>query len=431
MMPWDVVIVGAGVAGLGCGALLSNKGLRVLVLEASSRLGGRANSISYEGGYTVDWGIHTLRAGDAGVGAKLFQQLNIPIEILPLGEGRLYQEGAWYPLPTSVSALMSTPLLSDADRVEVGTLFGDIMSATPETLFSTSVSTWLDAHEASPAIRRIFELYAGLILIVPDVTVASMGEMLDIMHTILRSGKAAGYPKGGWKVLFDALRARIEGQGEVRFDNRVTAIRIRDGAVQGVQIGPRTIGCDTVVAAVPPSALPPLLPQSDSACKPLIAQAERLTPTAGVSIDLGFSTPVTDAPGLIVSANPFVMGQATSNVDPTVAPLGKQLLTFYYSRPYSEIRNAQAARSALSQLETLINTLFPRLPKPEWTRRLALPVVDGVAPTVSQLRDKRLPIQTAVKGLFLAGDAHQVPGAGGDIAFNAAVVCAAKILGET
>jgi phytoene dehydrogenase-like protein len=429
-MPWDVVIVGAGVAGLGCGALLSHKGLRVLVLEASSRLGGRANSISYEGGYTVDWGIHTLRGGDAGAGARLFQQLHLPLEVLPLGEGRLYQESAWYPLPTSVSALMSTPLLSDADRMKVGTLFGDIMSATPETLFSTSVSAWLDAHEASPAIRRIFELYAGLILIVPDVAVASMGEMLDIMHTILRSGKAAGYPKGGWKALLDALRVGIEGQGEVRFDSRVTTIRVRDGAVQGIQIGTKTIGCDTVVAAVPPSALPTRLSPTDPACKVLVEQAQRLTPTAGVSIDLGFSKPVTDAPGLIVSADPFVMGQATSNVDPTVAPPGKQLLTFYYPRPYAEIQNAQAARSALSQLETVITTLFPKLPKPEWTRRLALPVVDGAAPTVSQYRDKRLPIQTAVKGLFLVGDAHQSPGAGGDIAFNAAMTCAAKILGE-
>lgn len=429
-MPWDVVIVGAGVAGLGCGALLSHKGLRVLVLEASSRPGGRANSISYEGGYTVDWGIHSLRGGDAGAGARLFQQLDLPLEVVPLGEGRLYQEGTWYPLPTSVSALMSTSLLSDADRMKVGTLFGDIMGATPETLFSTSVSAWLDAHDVSPAIRRIFQLYAGLILIVPDVTVASMGEMLDIMHTILRSGKAAGYPKGGWKALLEALRARIEAQGEVQFDSRVTSIRIRDGAVQGIQIGTKIIGCDTVVAAVPPSALPPLLPQGDPACKALVEQAQRLTPTAGVSIDLGFANPVTDAPGLIVSANPFVMGQVTSNIDPTVAPPGKQLLTFYYPRPHAEMQNAQAARSTLSQLEALINTLFPKLPKPEWTRRLALPVVDGAAPTITQYRHKRLPIQTAVKGLFLAGDAHQASGAGGDIAFNAAMTCAAKILGE-
>jgi phytoene dehydrogenase-like protein len=166
-------------------------------------------------------------------------------------------------------------------------------------------------------------------------------------------------------------------------------------------------------------------------CKPLIGQAQQLIPTAGVSIDLAFAKPVTDAAGLIVSADPFVMGQASSNVDPAVAPPGKQLLTFFYPRPSAEIQNAQAARSALNQLEALINTLFPKLPKPEWIRRLALPVVDGTAPTVTQYRHKRLPIQTSVKGLFLAGDAHQVAGAGGDIAFNAAMVCAAKVLGET
>ncbi len=37
---WDTIIVGAGISGLSMGALLANSGLKVLVLEKNSYLGG-------------------------------------------------------------------------------------------------------------------------------------------------------------------------------------------------------------------------------------------------------------------------------------------------------------------------------------------------------------------------------------------------------
>ena len=38
---WDVIVVGAGIAGLAAAERLSSSGLRVLVLEAQQRVGGR------------------------------------------------------------------------------------------------------------------------------------------------------------------------------------------------------------------------------------------------------------------------------------------------------------------------------------------------------------------------------------------------------
>ncbi len=426
-MAFDVVIIGGGIAGLSCGALLTKKGYRVLLLEAKQILGGRANSQSLQSGYIVDWGIHSLRAGDAGVAATVFQRLGLELDILPSGEGQLFHEGKWYSLPTSVSALMATPLLSDADRSVIGTLFTRIMSASPEDLLTTSVASWLAEFEVSETIRWIFQLYAGLILIEPDLTVASMGEMLDIMHLIIRSGKAAGYPKGGWRVLLQALREQIEVMGEVRLGKTVNKIHLQDRAAEAIQIGNEKISCDTIIAAVPPDVLSSLLPRADSDCKKIIKLAKQLIPTAGVSLDLGFAEPITDAPGLIVSANPFIMGQATSNIDSSVAPAGEQLLTFYYPLPAKEIQKDPSAAIAMKQLEALVYQMFPKAPKPKWTRRLVLQVIDGAAPRINQNRNQRLPIQTSIKGLYLAGDAHNAPGAGGDIAFNAALACIDKI----
>src|SRR3954462_3281425 len=37
----DVIIIGAGVAGLGCAEVLATRGLSVIILEARNRIGGR------------------------------------------------------------------------------------------------------------------------------------------------------------------------------------------------------------------------------------------------------------------------------------------------------------------------------------------------------------------------------------------------------
>lgn len=57
----EVIIIGAGVAGLACATLLADHGLRVLVVEADTIPGGRArNWADPATGDTVDIGPHIL-----------------------------------------------------------------------------------------------------------------------------------------------------------------------------------------------------------------------------------------------------------------------------------------------------------------------------------------------------------------------------------
>ena len=57
----DVIVIGAGFAGLSAAARLTRDGARVLVLEARARLGGRATAFpDRETGELVDNGQHVL-----------------------------------------------------------------------------------------------------------------------------------------------------------------------------------------------------------------------------------------------------------------------------------------------------------------------------------------------------------------------------------
>jgi squalene-associated FAD-dependent desaturase len=60
-MTYDVIVIGAGVAGLSAAVRAARDGARVLVLEARSRLGGRATAFpDRETGEVVDNGQHVL-----------------------------------------------------------------------------------------------------------------------------------------------------------------------------------------------------------------------------------------------------------------------------------------------------------------------------------------------------------------------------------
>ena len=63
----DIVIVGAGAAGIGAGLGLTRLGISHVILEAKHRVGGRAYSETSGIGYLWDHGAHWLHSGDVNV----------------------------------------------------------------------------------------------------------------------------------------------------------------------------------------------------------------------------------------------------------------------------------------------------------------------------------------------------------------------------
>jgi phytoene dehydrogenase-like protein len=73
MPSYDVVIIGAGAAGLTAGALLAKEGKRVVVLDRSPYIGGRAMALPDEG-FIVNLGGHLIEDGGSGI-TKVFEHV--------------------------------------------------------------------------------------------------------------------------------------------------------------------------------------------------------------------------------------------------------------------------------------------------------------------------------------------------------------------
>jgi phytoene dehydrogenase-like protein len=67
----DVVVIGAGAAGLTTGALLAKNGKSVLVLDKSPHLGGRGMAVPDEG-FKLNVGGHLLEDSGSGI-TKIFE----------------------------------------------------------------------------------------------------------------------------------------------------------------------------------------------------------------------------------------------------------------------------------------------------------------------------------------------------------------------
>jgi monoamine oxidase len=77
---FDVVVVGAGAAGIAAGRRLVEGGASTLVLEARQRLGGRAWTVPSAAGHPLDLGCEWLHSADRNPWTEIAQSLGFAID---------------------------------------------------------------------------------------------------------------------------------------------------------------------------------------------------------------------------------------------------------------------------------------------------------------------------------------------------------------
>ncbi len=426
---FDTIVVGGGITGLQLGALLANDGEKVLLLEKSARLGGRAAVVKKKG-FEVDYGIHLIRFGPNSAISQTCRQLGHEVEYAQLGTSWVMDvDGKLKVFPTGPKAFLTTRLLSFGERIKAARLIGKIRrGAHSQELKEKSVEEWMDENKVTGGLRRYFHLVSASMMVCPFIERTSVGEMFANMQKVLQTGISVMYPRGGWLPLIELFKSKIEESGEIRLQSPVKSLKVEEGKVKGVNLAEgELIPAAKVVLSMPSFEILDLLPERvDNDFK---EKCKRNSPTAGIVLDYGLKEPVSDISGLCYMYNPMSFGMFTSNVEPKLAPEGKQLLTWLQPVDNKKIKEKQWANRQCDELEKSLFRFFPRLESAiEWRRALYLPVVDGTEVNVEQIEEKRpSAVVPGVDNLFLVGDSIAAPGAGGDVGHESVHVTYAEM----
>ncbi|MDD3718892.1 MAG: FAD-dependent oxidoreductase [Actinomycetota bacterium] len=419
-MDCDVIVIGGGYAGLSAGALLAHRGYEVLLLEKSRSLGGRAGFMEKDG-YIVEYGLHANRNASDGAAAAVFRRLGRELEFIAPGEPELWREGGFVPLPNNVGKIFRSSMLPLPAKISAARYLVKLVAGNPAKKYQLSLED-LTASCKSQETLEILRVISGIGIIAPEPANASAGELAAYLKKALRSKVKVGYPRGGTPSIIGGLREELEKNGQIMTGNKVTRLMLKKGLVNQVKTETSSYTAYAVVSAMPVQDLPDLFGGKDLPIK-FAKRARELVPTAGISLDVGLKEPVTDKNGLLVTSEPLSMGQFTSNIDPGMAPAGRQLLSWYYPLPLPWVKNADKMGREEQRLRGVLGEMFPGIwDAVDWERTLRLSMVDGFLPRPGQTRADRPDFTIpSLDNFFICGDTTRAEGTGGDTAFNSAI----------
>jgi len=254
----DVVVVGAGLAGLVAAVRLAEAGQRVLVLEASRHVGGRAMT-TREDGFSFNLGAHALYRN--GAGARVLNQLGIPLRgRIPNGKSVVIRDDRTFKLPDGFVSLVSTRAIGLKGKRELAGLLTRLPEIDHHRLDAVPVREWIDGELQDAGTRLLLEGLVRLTTYANAPEELSAGVAVEQLQLALKAGVL--YLDGGWQSIVDALSARLKAAGGTMLTSTpLSQVRIDGDAVSGVVLSEgREISARCVVLAVPPKIAAELIP---------------------------------------------------------------------------------------------------------------------------------------------------------------------------
>lgn len=281
----DVVVIGAGLAGLAVAGYAARAGRTVLVLEKAAAAGGRAQTTAV-GQFSFNLGPHALyRNGHA---EQVLAELDVPIDgrSPDASGGYAVCGGVAHALPGGFLSLLTTGLFGLAAKLETARLLAGLTRIPAAPLDRTSVQDWLARAVRQPEVRA---LLGGLVRVssyAADHARMSAGAALAQVQGALGGG--VRYLDGGWQRLVGGLATTATSAGaRVVTSARATAVSDRGGRRAVRLADGSTIDADAVVIAAGPDAAAQLL--DGPAGEVARGWAAAAIPVRAACLDIGLS----------------------------------------------------------------------------------------------------------------------------------------------
>ncbi|MBV6508558.1 MAG: putative thiazole biosynthetic enzyme [Acidimicrobiales bacterium] len=266
---YDAVVIGAGPAGLSAAWRMARRGLDVLVVERSERVGGMSGSFTV-GGVSVDFGSHRLHPSISPeilgalrelLGAELQERRR---------NGRIRLQGRWVAFPLRAADMVSRLPRGFALRASVDAVVSPFRRPRRDS-FAEVVRAGLGPTVGEgfyrPYARKIWgvdpeQLHGDL-----AHRRVSARSPVDVARRVLpgrpRTGAGFYYPKHGFGAICDCLaEAAVTAGAELRLGAELTGIDVTAGEVAlddgssatgGVVLSTAPLG-RTIRRVKPPSA---------------------------------------------------------------------------------------------------------------------------------------------------------------------------------
>lgn len=312
----EVVIVGAGLAGLVAARVLQTQGISSVILEASDGVGGRVRSDEVDG-FILDRGFQVMLTAypeiyhHLDIEALDFRTFEPGAIVWREGKGTIV--GDPFRRPKTLASTTFAPIGTVLDKARIALLRLRLKNANPRALLRGEDIPTVDALRgagfSSQMIDRFFRPLVGGIQL--DPTLSTSRRMFDIIFRTLSTGDSA-VPARGMGQITQQLAASLH-LSSIHLNTPVTSVESgRVTVATGESITAKAI----IVATEGPAAAQLLnLPEVESRTAGCVYFAAPVSPIEGAYI-------VLDGHGKGPVLNVAVM----SNVSPHYAPSGQHLV---------------------------------------------------------------------------------------------------------
>jgi len=417
----DVIVIGAGCAGLAAACALADRGARVLVLEARGQLGGRATAfLDRESGEYVDNGQHVLmgcyhetRRYLARVGAADAVQFQARLAFTCVdtrGAISRLECPDWRPPLHLAGGLLRWKALSWADRLAATRIMGGLKAArrtitdgaAAPVLPGETVAAWLARHGQTPRLVALLwePLAVAALNQSPDQAQAEpFVRILGRIFTDDPFDAALGVPARPLHEVFgEPARAFIEARGgQIKLD-ALSRVVVAGDRVGYVDTRDTSIRAATVILAVPWFGLAGVLRGSEQGpLRELVASEATRASSSIVSVNLWLERGAMPSPIVGLPQRTFqwmfdkrwAFGEAASH------------FTLVASDADGVLRKSNEELADLALREA--TDALPDLRQAK-VRRIRVVREPNATFSLAAGQPRRPSLHTAVHGLLLAGD---------------------------
>jgi len=247
---YDAIVVGAGIGGVVCAALLAQNGVSTLLVDKNSLPGGKAMTVTSDGHRYEFWPV----AGGPAIGSvfeNVSAELGVEseVEILTPKDviNIMYRDAAGdlrSHIGSSKPGTGGDPLgvfsilgLKESDFMEILRLLTDINTLDDDALTKldqVNFLQFLSAYKLPQSVISYFGMQSNVIFVVPIDQLAA-SEMIRVLRDFGKGG-AGRYHSGGFGRVAEAYCQSIENNGgKVLLSTRIEKLLVENGRVCGVK----------------------------------------------------------------------------------------------------------------------------------------------------------------------------------------------------